>query len=450
MQKNQINIDHLIQVVRQGGSVRTGIDVYSHNGILLLERDVRVDQEKTLRRLKKSGVYNVPVSSAADSGIWDKTGKRIFLKPSPPPSSPTSHINLEKKIQQIKEIKSEATRRYGIAKKNIRQVISNIQKTGGQFDYKSVEETVSTLMDFMNTHENAFSFLTREILSYDEYLYNHSINVCTIATAILKKFNDHFSESLNEFIISKTAHPFENDDSHAFHYYMSEDCNSMSIGYFLHDIGKVLVPFEILNKKGKLTGNEFETIKTHSFIKGIEVIQKNHINNPFITNSVRYHHAALFSGETGCYPDTRLPHEIPIYVKICKLADIYDAMTSKRCYKDAINPVGVVAEIFRKFAGKDPLLQFILYAFVKCIGIYPAGSVIFLRDEQMAYVLDSNGPIIIPFTDRHGETLKRPADPIDLGEEGMRKTWKLNKDKAPISPVEVYDKLPGFLKATSP
>ena len=175
-------------------------------------------------------------------------------------------------------------------------------------------------------------------------------------------------------------------------------------------------------------------------------MEKNHINNPYITNSVRYHHAALFNEEKGCYPDTRLPHEIPIYVKICKLADIYDAMTSKRCYKDAANPIKVVAEIFREYAAKDPILQFILHAFVKCIGIYPAGSVVFLQDDQLAYVLDSKGPIIIPFTDRNGTPLKKAADPVDLGEKTMQKLWKMNQNKEPISPAMVYDKLPPFLK----
>jgi HD-GYP domain-containing protein (c-di-GMP phosphodiesterase class II) len=447
MKRNQIDIDQLIQIVRQGGSVRTGIDVYDSNGVLLLEKKVLVNQEKTLLRLKQSGVDNVPLSPTMDGGVWDKSGKRVSLWPGLDRRKKAPDIQLENRIRQIEEIKEEAGRRYGVAKKNIRQVISNIQKSGGQFDHKNVENTVTDLIEFMNTHENAFSFLTHEILSYDDYLYNHSINVCTIATAILTKFNDHFSNFLNEFIYSKTALPFdEKETARSFHYYLPEERYNMAIGYFLHDIGKVLVPFEILNKESRLTDEEFAIVKTHSYVKGIEVMEKNQINNPFITNSVRYHHAALFRGETGCYPDTRVSHEIPIYVKICKLADIYDAMTSKRCYKEALNPVSVVAEIFHKFAGKDPLLQFILHAFVKCIGIHPAGSVVFLMDGRLAYVLDSNGPIIIPFTDRQGATLKSAADPIDMSDKQMQKTWQINKNKAPLSPVDVYGKLPSYLK----
>jgi HD-GYP domain-containing protein (c-di-GMP phosphodiesterase class II) len=220
----------------------------------------------------------------------------------------------------------------------------------------------------------------------------------------------------------------------------------MSIGYYLHDIGKVLIPIDILNKKGRLTAEEFALVKTHSYGKGIEVIEKNNINNPFITNSIRYHHSAIFNNEEGCYPDTRRHHEIPIYVKVCKLADIYDAMTSKRSYKEAVNPINVVAEIFHKYARKDPMLQVILHAFVTCIGIHPPGSIVFLEKEQMAYVLDSKGPIIIPFTDKNGVTLKYRSDPIDLGEKDMRNSWKINTNKAPIAPIDVYNQLPSFLK----
>ena len=75
-------------------------------------------------------------------------------------------------------------------KKNVKKVISEYhrERPGGEFDYGQVENTVTELLDFINTDESAFSLLTREIFNYDDYLYNHSINVCTIGTPVIKHF----------------------------------------------------------------------------------------------------------------------------------------------------------------------------------------------------------------------------------------------------------------------
>ena len=87
--------------------------------------------------------------------------------------------------------------------------------------------------------------------------------------------------------------------------------------------------------------------------------------------------------------------EAPLHVRVSKIADIYDAMTSKRCYKDAYNPVEVVTTIVRSYAGKEETLQLLLHAFIKSVGIYPPGSVVNLMNQQLAYVLDSDGPVVL-------------------------------------------------------
>jgi len=209
----------------------------------------------------------------------------------------------------------------------------------------------------------------------------------------------------------------------------------------------VLIPDEILNKKGKLTDTEFSIVREHSYAKGIQLIEKNKLRSPYVENIVTFHHTALFQGEAGCYPDSKSPNEVPVYVKICKLADIYDAMTSKRSYKDAFNPIGVVTDLFRKYANRDSLLQYVLHSFVKSIGIYPPGSVAYLTNGQRVYVLDSNGPIVIPFTDEYENLLTEKSDPLDLNEfQTEEKKLSLDNTKPLVSPAEAYDSLPSFLR----
>jgi hypothetical protein len=213
------------------------------------------------------------------------------------------------------------------------------------------------------------------------------------------------------------------------------------------DIGKVLIPGEILNKPGRLTAVEFDLIKTHSYVKGAEILNRNRLKNVTLENIVKHHHSALYRSETNCYPTDKLPIEFPPYVKVAKLVDIYDAMTSKRCYKEALNPVSVVTDIFRQYAEKDRILQFILHSFVKALGICPPGSIISLRNGQQCDVLTGEGPIVLPVTDTSGQPLRTKPDPIDLGKpeaeaNGMRIDWR----KPLRNPVEIYDHLPAYVQ----
>ncbi|MBU0729302.1 MAG: HD domain-containing protein [Proteobacteria bacterium] len=457
MPGSRINIDTLIEIVSRGGAVKTGVDIINRKGLLLLEKDVLVTKVKTLLLIKHSGVYDIPIHPELAGGVWDNKGRQMSFGATPPrkqekKAAPAPRSEIEKKIQTINQLKKEASVRYEKAKESTKQVFTDIKKTGGEIDLGLVKQTVQELFDFLTVNESAFSYLTKEILNYDDYLYNHSINVCTIGTAILNRFNDNFSEAINKHLVSvfESTIDYEDESTVSYVNYLPADMQDVSLGFFMHDIGKILIPDKILNKKGPLTAEEFEIVKTHSYEKGVEILEKNKIDNPYTRNIAKYHHSALFVGEDRCYPQNRLPIEIPLYVKICKLADIYDAMTSKRCYKDACNPTTVVTDIFRRYAEKDHILQFMLHSFVKSIGIYPPGSIVTLNNNQLAYVMDSSGPLVIPFTDTKGDALKKQSAPINLAEQVGREELQINRRKPLNAPIEVYDKLPSYLKSAAP
>lgn len=470
----KLSIDQLIEIVRAGGKIRTGIDIFNKQGRLILEKDVIVDDEKPLLNVKRFGVDKIPIIMANAGGLWDKdgkavgtgetagTGETVATKPiqvdTPPKRhSPAfeekkvvrdSHTEIDRKIEELIELKGIASKKYAKAKDCIKQVLASIQDSGGKFDFDPIANTVSELFEFVSLHENAFSYLTKEIFSYDDYLYNHSINVCTIGTVILKKFNENFSGVINNTLTNSTINIMQDEmtaDTKSFSFYLPDEMRDISIGFFMHDLGKVLIDKNILNKPGKLTDSEFEEIKSHSTSKGLELLEKNKMVNPYVKNISLYHHARLFESEERCYPDTKAPKEIPPYVKICKLADIYDAMTSKRCYKEALNPVGVVADIFHKYAEKDHLLQYILHSFVKSVGIYPPGSVVALTNGQLAYILDSEGPNLLPISDTDGATLQKKQD-ILVMVKGVSPTGiKIDRRKPPLAPTEAFKMLPDYL-----
>lgn len=99
----------------------------------------------------------------------------------------------------------------------------------------------------------------------------------------------------------------------------------------LHDIGKIGIPDSIINKKGKLTDEEYDIIKTHPAI-GSDVL-KNITDMPTLYHGARWHHER-YDG-TG-YPDGLAGKDIPLEARIISVADAYDAMTSKRSYRDAL------------------------------------------------------------------------------------------------------------------
>ena len=471
----RISIDNLIEIIRTGGKVKTGVDVYNKKGTLLLDKDVLVVKVRILEVIKENGINSVPVNAAFNGGLWDGEGNLINVstdglidltepgsgeisepatdqrqKDSVFPDVATNEI--EMRLLEIEEVKKQASQKYVEAKQSIKKVLTDIKSTGGQFDYDEVQGNVAELADFLVLKDNPFSYLTQEILSYDEYLYNHSINVCTIGTAVLNQFNTHFSGVVDDLLKGNTTdiyNPFEKESKKqekSFTCYYPDDLNDISLGYFLHDMGKIIVADEILNKEGRLTETEFEEVKKHSYEYGAELLDKNQIKNSAIRNIIKYHHAPLYEGEERCYPEDKKYTRIPLYTKICKLADIYDAMTSKRCYKEAINPISVVTQLFRSYAKKDHMLQYILHAFVKSIGIYPAGSIIFLRNGQMAYVLESAGPIVLPFTDEKETTLKAKPDPIDMGSAEIEDSKKVDNRKSVKTPKDVYEILPAYIK----
>ena len=438
------------------------MDVFNQAGGLLIEKNVPLRTVAALQTIKAVGIYDIPIDSAADGGLWDANGNPLPLDAAGtgPRSAGAAaggdgaSLSVQRKIRAIAEQKQEAYQIYRRAKENIKKVIDDIKRTGGEFDIEQLEGTVSDIFDFLTRHDTAFAYLTKEIFSYDDYLYNHSVNVCTIGTAVLKRFNAHFSEAVNSFLAGLQystfdLHPAASEAS--FVYYTPAELQEMALGYFLHDVGKVLIPDALLNKSGRLSRKEQALVQTHSFEKGAQILEKNRLSSHLIHQIVCYHHGPLFTVEPNCYPTDRLPRDIPSYVKVCKLADIYDAMTSRRSYKEAMNPVGVVTGIFRKFANRDRMLQFILHAFVRIVGIYPPGSIIYLQNGQMAFVLNSEGPIVIPFTDRRGAPLAHASDPVDLGADTEGDSpLRVDRRRPLKSPSEVYSFLPGFLKDAVP
>lgn len=136
------------------------------------------------------------------------------------------------------------------------------------------------------------------------------------------------------------------------------DISLISTASALHDIGKINIPDSILNKPGKLTREEFEVMKTHTTI-GASILKSFafHQDEPLIRvayDICRWHHERY---DGGGYPDGLCGDEIPITAQVVALADVYDALTSERCYKKAYSQEEAIRTILNGECGRfNPLL----------------------------------------------------------------------------------------------
>ena len=137
-----------------------------------------------------------------------------------------------------------------------------------------------------------------------------------------------------------------------------EEQDDIPLASALHDIGKIAIDEKILNKPGKLTAEEFAIIKTHS-MHGAEMLSKleNFENEPLLHTAyeiARWHHERW---DGRGYPDGLKGDDIPISAQIVSLADVYDALTSERCYKPPYSHDAAIQMILNGECGAfNPLL----------------------------------------------------------------------------------------------
>jgi HD-GYP domain-containing protein (c-di-GMP phosphodiesterase class II) len=245
---------------------------------------------------------------------------------------------------------SESYGVYKDARKWIDTMLGD-SRLGRSVDTKQARLLVTQLADQVIKNPDALIWLTY-LKERDEYTATHCINVCILALS--------FGRELN----------LDQDSLH-----------KLGMGTLLHDIGKMNVPEEILNKPGRLTKEEFEIIKAHPS-DGHAMLITDHEIDPASLHVVLHHHERL---DGGGYPNGLSEEEIPLLTRISSIVDVYDAITSDRCYHDAVSPATALENLFKWSSGNFDVS--LLERFIKCLGIYPIGSVVQLNSGEVGVVV---------------------------------------------------------------
>jgi len=216
------------------------------------------------------------------------------------------------------------------------------------------------------------------IKDYDNYTFNHSVNVGILALA-LGAYLGMDRESLR-------------------------DTNTAGL---LHDIGKTRIDKNILNKPGKLSDEEYEVMKKHAE-NGAEIINKMQDIHPRVAEAVLGHH--IKHNRTG-YPEWAREKPFNIITEMVAVSDCYDAITTVRTYSLPTLPKGAI-DIMRRLAGSS-LNGELVDKFEEMMGKYPVGTLVRLDTNEIALVvrphpMESRTPSVKVIIDRHGSVLEKP------------------------------------------
>ena len=298
--------------------------------------------------------------------VWIDTDKGLDVAPG---EAAVSEAETEAQVEEELQRAAEETREIApvpaaeefqraakICAQSKRAVTSmfNEARLGKAVDTAGAKRLVEEISDSVSRNPGALISLAR-LKTADDYTYMHSVAVCALMVALARQLGLD-----------------------------AEQTRAAGIAGLLHDLGKALMPMEILNKPGKLTDEEFAIIKKHPE-EGYRLLREGSGADEVALDVVLHHHEKT---DGSGYPKGLKDKEISLFAKMGAVCDVYDAITSNRPYKNGWDP----AESLRKMAEWsnghfDPT---VFQAFVKSLGIYPIGSLVKLKSGRLALVVEQS------------------------------------------------------------
>ncbi len=261
-------------------------------------------------------------------------------------------------------------------------VINKI-RSGEKVNIKKAKRIIETMVDQILDEEKLLLSMTA-IKDYDEYTYHHSVNVSILTIALGQRLG------LSKKILTE-----------------------LGVVALFHDIGKVEIPSDVLNKATNFTEDEWKLMKRHP-VWGVKAILKlRGLDSAAIRSAiVAFEHHMNF--DLSGYPKVRKKYpDLDFYSRIVSLVDQYDAMTSSRVYSRIPLSPDKALSIMMERAGTqlDPLL---FKFFINMVGVFPLGTLVMLDSREMGLVYESDivfadRPRVLIIIDKKGDRINGPV-----------------------------------------
>lgn len=299
--------------------------------------------------------------------------------PEPLPSAPVEALPTPQARTSFRAELAQAGRVLAKSREAMRSMFQDA-RMGKALDTEHCLPLVNEITDSVERNPGALVSLAR-LKTSDAYTFMHSVAVCALMVSLARQLK--LSEA---------------------------QARDAGMAGLVHDMGKALMPTEVLNKPGALTQEEFAIMKSHPEA-GYQLLKEGGAVGE-VALDVSLHHHEKVNGRG--YPKGLKGDEISLYAKMGAVCDVYDAITSNRPYKAGWDP----ADSLMKMAAWTKEGHFderVFQAFVKSIGIYPTGSLVKLQSGRLAVVVEQGtGSLLSPIVRVFFSTKSNQPIPVEL------------------------------------
>ena len=314
-----------ILTIKAEEGMRVAGDVYTDNNHLVISRGTVLDKE-IIERLKYYSIFDFFIEDdkpvKLSSYNQDDLERLIFDEYNIETGSYYEKIKQSEEFEIFEQMFQESVT-------NIKDCINEVVTKNAQVKVDELLNSVKKITDDFKPDVSLFDMI-HCIEGYDDLTYIHSINVALICRIIGKWMN-----------------------------YSPEECDILTICGLLHDIGKVMIPIEVIGKPNRLTPTEYALVQTHT-VHGYNLIKDMDLDERIKLAALQHHEKCDGKG----YPSKLRYNDIEPFSRIVTIADVYDAMTSNRIYRKGICPFEVISVFEENMDAYDPK---ILFAFLEKI-----------------------------------------------------------------------------------
>jgi HD-GYP domain-containing protein (c-di-GMP phosphodiesterase class II) len=313
-----------------------------------------IKREETIEKIRRMGVQYVYIDVEKGLDAQDaETAQEVDQRNEQAlQNAGEQRPGIQHKVALTEEIVI-AQRIHSQAQGLVGSFMNNV-KMGAAIDIAPIHQLADELQNSVLRNANALSCLGR-IREKDNYLLEHSVNL----SVLMSLFGNY--RNLPADVLHQTV-----------------------VGALLHDLGKILTPDDILHKPGRLTAEEFEVMKLHARHSRDILASTEGIGEIAVITAAQHHEKLDGSG----YPEGLKGEEITEYGRMVAITDVYDAITSDRVYHKGMTPSQGLKKLL-EWSG-DHLDPELVKQFIRCIGLYPVGSLVLLESGRLGVVVETN------------------------------------------------------------